>query len=804
MARIRRDTAPSTPAETATPPPREPARRWQRALIVALAVLLPQIALFWPSLTGQKILLPLDVLTIGETWLGHGDPLHQEEAQDRYLSDLVFVTELNRRFCVDEVRAGRFPWWTPYIYCGAPFFAANHPAVLSPYRWMDYALKGPAAIAWAQLLKSLVAGVGVYLFLRRALGSSFMAGLAGASMFPLCGYMVLWAGFTLSNVASFLPWILWAADATVKRALGFGAIGLALVTTLIIFSGHAANAGHLLVAAVLYAVWRAHDQHGLSTRRAFGALGAVALGLFAGLALSAPQLLPTLEYMQQSARIAARADGLIETESMGSWALLQACLPYTLGSGERGAGYLVATTRFESAATAYAGLIALLVLVPLAFAASTQRKTAWFFAALGAFAFVPILGVPVIQEVFTWPPLNLVRNNRFTIVTAFALVVLAALGVDALVRGRFRPGRMHWIALCVAVLFVLYGVARFVYPPAPDPELTEIAAWFARYDALGLALALVACGGWFAVRRVRAARAAPILIVLVVLDLILNAWGVNPQCDPKLYYPPLPVLQEVARREPGRVLGVDCLLPNLIQSQGLCDVRGYDAADPIRMVELLRAGRDPDSARLTPEPPYAATLFHVPKNPSGISDLLSLRWVVLVGSPAEGDTTAFTGGGHSLFENTRALPRATVPRRVQSLPEKKARLAALASDAYDPRAIAYVETAVPAGYEHELRGSARITAEVPSRVELELDLETDALVRLADAYDEGWRAEVDGVEHPVVVVDHAVRGVFAKQGSQRLVFTYRPRSLASGLLIAALALVLMGGWAATVRRRRSA
>ncbi|MDZ4771501.1 MAG: YfhO family protein [Planctomycetota bacterium] len=758
-----------------------------------LAILLPQFALFWPSLTGQKILLPLDVLTIGTNWIPDGEPLRREAAQDRYLSDLAMVTEINRCFAVSEVRAGRFPLWNPHIYCGAPFFASNHPAVLSPYRLLDYAWPGVEAIAWGQVLKALVAGLGAYLFLRRALQASFLASLTAAALFPLCGYMILWSGFTLANVASFLPWLLLATDATVKRPVGYGVPALALITALILLSGHAANAGHLFVVAILFAAWRVFELHGGASARAWRAFGVVWIGVLLGFALSAPQLLPTIEYMQESSRIAARAAGHIEAEPQGWWALLQMLLPYSLGSGERDAFSIVVTTRFEGAATAYAGLIATLVLAPLAFAHKEHRRLVLFFVGLAAFALVPLLDVPLLIRIFELPPLNLLRNNRFTIATAFALVALAAIGVDALVRGYVVPRRWHWIAIASCVLLVAFCILRLAYPLADESEPREF-AWFRRYDSLALGVTCTALLAWFVIRRF-GRKYAPVIVGACVLESTILAWGVNPQCERELYYPRLPVLDEIAKRDNGRMLGVKCILPNLAQAAGLDDVRGYDAADPRRIVDVLRASCNPDARE---ELDYAQTMLHVPKVRSGISDMLGLRWIVLQGTKPGSDVEIFSG--YSLYENETALPRAFVPTQVATIVDEEKRIETLAADAFDPRAIAYVETDVPSAFRAPAAGSARVVDEVPSRVTLELELETNALVVLGDAYDAGWHATIDGRAAEVVPVNHALRGVFVERGAKRLEFTYWPKSLTLGLLIGGAALVLMCAWTFAVRK----
>ena len=92
-------------------------------------------------------------------------------------------------------------------------------------------------------------------------------------------------------------------------------------------------------------------------------------------------------------------------------------------------------------------------------------------------------------------------------------------------------------------------------------------------SGFGLAVVVVSKGRRFCL--------FPVLAVFLMGDLLWFDHGRNAQCDPGLYYPKIPVLDEVAKSIPGRVIGVDCLPASLAMMQGLNDIRGYDSIDPI-------------------------------------------------------------------------------------------------------------------------------------------------------------------------------------------------------------------------------
>jgi hypothetical protein len=283
-------------------------------------------------------------------------------------------------------------------------------------------------------------------------------------------------------------------------------------------------------------------------------------------------------------------------------------------------------------------------------------------------------------------------------------------------------------------------------------------------------------------------------------------YGRSLQCDPKLYFPPVKILDEVAAAAPGRIVGLGCLAPNLGSIAGLKDVRGYDGVDPGRMVELLMSAGDP-SFKTTAF--YAKTLSFVPKlwitpkkdlELSPILDLLSVRYVIFRQPPFEDARPMLHEGDYWVMENHRALPRAFIPQQVKLAADKTNRLDELASPEFDARKIAYVESAVD--LPTNCSGSVEILQETPTRIAMAVEAKTPALVVLADRWDKGWHAVLNGKSAPILVADHAVRGVVVPAGSQKLEFRYAPASFDLGLKLCGLAAAVAVGWLALLARGR--
>jgi uncharacterized membrane protein YfhO len=125
----------------------------------------------------------------------------------------------------------------------------------------------------------------------------------------------------------------------------------------------------------------------------------------------------------------------------------------------------------------------------------------------------------------------------------------------------------------------------------------------------------------------------------------------------------------------------------------------------------------------------------------------------------------------------------------------------LGAQEFNPREVAYVESAV--NLPGPCQGTAEITEEVPTRILVSVRMESPGLVVLADLWDKGWEARLNGKRVPILRTNHAVRGVVAPAGSGLLEFRYAPTGFAWGLRLACLAAMALLLWVAIALRRHS-
>ena len=71
---------------------------------------------------------------------------------------------------------------------------------------------------------------------------------------------------------------------------------------------------------------------------------------------------------------------------------------------------------------------------------------------------------------------------------------------------------------------------------------------------------------------------------------------------------------------------------------------------------------------------------------------------------------------------------------------------------------------------------------------------------LADRWDPGWQARLDGKAVPILRANHALSAVVLPAGKANLEFCYRPASMLLGFKLAAVGFVALCVWAAVLRR----
>lgn len=249
---------------------------------------------------------------------------------------------------------------------------------------------------------------------------------------------------------------------------------------------------------------------------------------------------------------------------------------------------------------------------------------------------------------------------------------------------------------------------------------------------------------------------------------------------------------------------------------GLADANAYNPLPPARFeqfFESIEKGIGYGGA--------GVGSFRDPKSLTHpLCDLYGLRYILTNNPKVQPsatlvDRTPEGTGSYRLFERTTAMPRATFVRQVDVVPDsvdeskpdrrpEQDRLDALAKRDRDVRNRVLLERAdaVRPAPADDVTSNVEITLHDDERVELRVTCSHDGYVRLADPFDKGWCATVDGEAAEILVADHYLRAVYVEAGEHEIVFTYDGARVVWPLRLTLLAWLLVIACLWTGRSRR--
>ena len=707
-----------------------------------------------------------------------------------------------RQLGFDLIRQGQLPLWNPLLGAGAPLLANYQSALLYPPNWLGL-LGGLPAVQMLLVMGHWSLTAAGMARLARGLGldrwPSTIAGLA----FGLSGYVVARAGFFSINAAvAWTPWIVWGVDRLCQPHLtSQGRRNAACLLTLMVtaqwLAGHAQTSWYTLLLAAAWAAWRLLGSIG-SWRRRSQLIGWLALPLGLAFLLSAPQLLPTLEYLGQSQRAASVERELGLTYSFWPWRLIELVAPGAFGQPATG-NYLGYGNYWEDAL--HLGVLPLLLALAGALVSWRNRSP---HAAAGRFASILgvvgfLFGLGWFTPIYPWlydhvPTFALFQApTRWNLWLVFALALLAGIGAQA-----WRPAtgrQLYWLRLGTAGAAAVCGGALLAWRLLPAVRSSLLTAF-------GLAGAWLLLAGVLALTLARPARRwwSWAVLAVVTLNLVVSGYGLNPTTSPQVYsdqpvfggmastsgrvYMP-PSLEDMLKFE--RFFRFDSFkavddwlvvrqagLPNTLVLEGVPSLNNFDPLVPSRYRTWLTWLEGLPFERRQEVLKYAgvAAMAQTPGPAEGEIEYIALA----------AERAWFVPQAHWAVDGPRSL-------------------ALLASLDLDLASGVVLEgQSGPAG---EQAGSGRVAGleqTAGGQVRLEVVADTAGWLVLADTHFPGWQATIDGDPVEIFPANYLFRAVPVPAGSHQVEFRYGPASFRLGLVLFGIGLVALLGLALWARR----
>lgn len=704
----------------------------------------------------------------------------------------------DRGFNSDGQRAAYFSGfelWSPGWATGWPTVADPVSMALYPVRLMLSGLEMPFDIF--VLTAYAIAILGMYSFLLCVVEK--WAAAFGAIIFSLSGWMLAHLNHTsMIHAAAWLPWMMLGVQLVFRNIWPRRLIGvavLALAVSMSFLAGHPQITIYSFLLVFLYCLFMALNNRG------WNSIYWVVAGALCGLAISAPGLLPAIEWTNHTLRSG------MSKEELFSYSLPFAELPGLLipllygatphgwfGIDYRTVGYAGETITFLPTVGVLLSIVAMICI-------SKSRRLITFFLVFGFLSLMLATGdrfVPfalITEKLF---PLNMFRAPaRHMLEVTFCFSVVSAIGLQGLLRREYIKYEISLAMFVMVLLFV--SAVSWALASSTELKLNILnLIWPITLGALMVALSLALL--LFRGEKPGSAVLGGLFIIVLMLQTAMIGyqmpWKVFAPVDAKKDMPAwVTDIKDIAGRD-YRVLGMNgwqslVFNPDVSRFHGINTLGWYGP--------LLNNS----VAQLTGLTNGGWIQRFVLSNDDISLDVLSVRYVSIGEEERslvhnQPDRWAFVKsyGNEYVYENKRVLPRARLVCHVSHIEDDSAFNMAVRSGNTSlsvPDTI-YVNNrqvgVVSSGTQCE--GQARVLEDDGDELRIEAHVNSgQAFLVVSDLWYPGWKVFVNGKPKELFRANNTSRGVMLENGTSVVEFVYRPTMWSVSIFISTISLLLV-------------
>ena len=685
-----------------------------------------------------------------------------------FTSDMIPYYLPAREFGFSELRLGHIPFWNPYVYSGAPFFADPQTALFYPLNWHFLFLTTKTAVNWGVACHVFLAGLFLYLWLayRRFVPA---ACLLGATVFMLAGphFLQVSQGH-LSNLCalSWTPLIFLALDGWKDHRsarwllLGIGAVSFQIL------AGHPQYVFYTLGGVLLYSVG-----HLAPIRRKITFLSGLAFFYLGAFCLTAIQLLTSWTAGRETLRGEGLSRKVASTFFLPVENILTLVMPHIFG-GSASSAYWGRGTYSE--ACLFVGVLPFgLALLGFIMDKKGSRVDAWmvfisFFFALGSQTFLFNLS-------YDWIPFfrNFRGTGKFDFLTVLFLAVLAGSGLNRLMKKNKIPSLFPSFILGTGAFLLAIGFFLVLLPlnireqfHLPSHSWFGMVESFCYFGGLSLFLALILV----AIQKIR--RKEILFLALAffgVVELFVFARSHRPFFDIRQYEARKNALQSLSRAYPG-----DYRITTPFGDAGIqesFDLWGFNPMVLGRYAHLIAASQDMETVQI-------AGAVNIVKTPSLCLGLLRYRYQI-----------------HDEFSGLKIYPtrlkelqRAQFVDNFQVFGNEQQEVGEIMKIGFDPSKKIILESLPdPLPEKSTHAGTVQVSDLSTDLIDIRASLDHPSLLLISDNYARDWKINPLGIdrqkEYKVMPADLTLRAVPLSAGNHHFQMEYRPKSFDIGKTI---------------------
>jgi hypothetical protein len=712
-----------------------------------------------------------------------------------------------KKFLYDEIWLHHsIPYWNPYIFGGMPFWAHFESTIFYPLSFLFWLLPPDRAYGYSIFLHFVLAGLFMYGLVRSlhiGRAGSFVAGAIytcnGFVMALLyLGHMCpIWSYIWLPAVIYFLNRAILSSTPYISASIAGVLWGIQIL------AGAPQDAFYTFLAAMLFLACRVEIHAGWSG--SLRKLLVIAFLLFTiGAGLSAMQIIPSFEFINESVRAGLDSYDMVTIASYPLQGIITALLPHFFGSYAESTLWVANVPWSIPQQNLYVGILPLILVCSISYRKRENRRIIVFAAVLSAAALLLALGrhTPVYKIAYFLPGFDRFRApSKIIVLWVFGFAILAAQGMDDLVSEKGMTLKRTFI-LCGVLTFALSALgllfwfkrslvlrffSPFVLPDAIPGKMTLaselIYAGFCR-------LLFIATVIFFFIFLLRKRSwglrlGVPCLCVVLLLD-VASVTHKSVRYDESIFS-----WLESTKKALDASIGKDKTLyriasfkyglgANIEMYMGYQTMGGFTALFPNRTYNYLSAYANDQLPR-----GWVSFFYGVNENRHFI-DLLNVKYEI-------------SHETRTCVLRKTCLPRAFVVPSHMVVNRDEA-LHYLKKPEYDPTKFVLFEKGdmIPPS-NRDFSASTSLSASVhflsyrPDYMSLEVKTSEPSYLFLSEVFYPGWKASLDGLQTNIYRGNYLFRVIQLTAGNHIVTLYFDPFSIKLGIAITVFTLFLLSG-----------
>lgn len=724
------------------------------------------------------------------------------------LSDAVSIFYPLKELAVNNIKSGELPLWNPYMFGGYPLFANVQLGLLFP-TMAFYIFPMPIGWTLQTLSQPFLAGVLMYLLLRH-LKLDPLSSVFGGIAYGFGGYMILWMQWnTQATTALMLPGLILFEDKYLQSRKVIWGVLFSLFICFQIFAGYLPVLPPTYLCLGIWYIFR--------SRNYFKDLS---LGFFAilGFGLSAVFTVPVAELILNSQRGVETLGGQNPFTHPGN--LITLFAPDFFGNDATGNFWGIGD---HMDFTLYTGVTTLVLAIigVKEFFKKSEVKFAVIVFALAIFFSIQNPFSEFLYNNGVWGGTS-ITMNRINFLINFALAMLGAFGLSALIKQDFKFSLTPAIWIFAGAIGILAGLyfSRlhlnswiFIaeYPPSPTKEallgdfdnmLTHIKIAFKNL-ILPTTLTVCLLISFAVIKWIKYFRkfAPYIFILILVAELFRFGWKFNVFSEARFAFPKTPLSDYLQQFPNDRFAAEPDILPaNMWVPFKISSMAGYDGLYPLKAAKILAVANTNNPAA-APQPRWGI----LQNFNSGVLDATNTKFILAsklekgVLSPngtvnyllqTPNLKEVYSDNFIAVLENKDALPRAYLTAKAIQASDSGA-LHALMNKDFPLEQISLTESFSFANKEGTVSGQVDYQQITNSHFKIKTQTDQDSFLVVLDGYYPGWKAFIDGTETLIHRTNYDFKGVVLPKGNHTVDLRYQPKSLFYGTLVTAFSILIL-------------